>query len=475
MDPVPASPSTTPPSPPSAPPPTSPGAPRPAGLLARMGLGTPPLRAWAMYDWANSAIFTVIVTAVFPTYFARVPADALPAATATSRYSLATTVALLVAVVLSPVVGAIADARPVKKRLLALCVGVGALAAAALGLAGSGEWRFALLAFGVINVAVNASTVVYDALLPHLAPREDLDRASAAGYAIGYLGGGVALALALLAILQPAWLGLGGLAARDGSLPTRVAFVGVAAWWALFTIPLLRRVPEPRTAPLAADAGGTGAAIRAAFAGLAQTVRALRRMPDAWRFLIAFVLYNDAINTIIRMAAVYGSELGLGQTSLIGAILVVQFAGIPFAFAFGWLAGKVGAKRSILGALAVYGVISAIAYGLRTERDFWILALLVAMVQGGAQALSRSLYASLVPASRSGEFFGLFSVFSRFGGMLGPLAMSLVTSRTGSSRLGILSVVVFFAAGALVLTRVNVARGRDQAVALDEAEGATPA
>jgi UMF1 family MFS transporter len=440
-----------------------------------MGLGTPPLRAWAMYDWANSAIFTVIVTAVFPTYFARVPADALPAATATSRYSLATTVALLVAVVLSPVVGAIADARPVKKRLLALCVGVGALAAAALGLAGSGEWRFALLAFGVINVAVNASTVVYDALLPHLAPREDLDRASAAGYAIGYLGGGVALALALLAILQPAWLGLGGLAARDGSLPTRVAFVGVAAWWALFTIPLLRRVPEPRTAPLAADAGGTGAAIRAAFAGLAQTVRALRRMPDAWRFLIAFVLYNDAINTIIRMAAVYGSELGLGQTSLIGAILVVQFAGIPFAFAFGWLAGKVGAKRSILGALAVYGVISAIAYGLRTERDFWILALLVAMVQGGAQALSRSLYASLVPASRSGEFFGLFSVFSRFGGMLGPLAMSLVTSRTGSSRLGILSVVVFFAAGALVLTRVNVARGRDQAVALDEAEGATPA
>ena len=172
------------------------------------------------------------------------------------------------------------------------------------------------------------------------------------------------------------------------------------------------------------------------------------------------------------MAAVYGSELGLGQTSLIGAILVVQFLGIPFAFAFGWLAGKVGAKRSILGALAVYGVISAIAYGLRTERDFWVLAILVATVQGGAQALSRSLYASLVPASRSGEFFGLFSVFSRFGGMMGPLAMALVTTLTGSSRLGIVSVVLFFAAGALMLSRVDVARGRAQAVALDEAEGA---
>ncbi|MGZ8411238.1 MAG: MFS transporter [Gemmatirosa sp.] len=453
-------------------------APRPTGLLARLGLGTRALRAWAMYDWANSAIFTVVVTAVFPTYFARGPADALPGAAATARYSLATTVALLVAVVLSPVVGAIADARPVKKRLLALCVGIGALATAALGLAGSGDWRSALVAFGVVNVAVNASTVVYDAMLPHLAAREDLDRASAAGYAIGYLGGGVALAIVLLAILQPAWLGLGGLAARDESLPTRVAFVGVAAWWALFTIPLLRRVPEPRTAARPEGAGGTGAVVREAFAGLAQTVRALRRMPDAWRFLIAFVLYNDAISTIIRMAAVYGSELGLGQSSLIGAILVVQFAGIPFAFAFGWLAGKIGAKRSILGALAVYGVISAIAYGLRTERDFWILAILVATVQGGAQALSRSLYASLVPASRSGEFFGLFSVFSRFGGMMGPLAMALITTLTGSSRLGIVSVVVFFAAGAAMLTRVNVARGRDQALALDaaaEVPVATPA
>ena len=467
MDPAPA--------PPTSPTAAASSAPHATGLLARLGLGTPALRAWAMYDWANSAIFTVVVTAVFPTFFARVPAAGLPGATATSRYSLATTAALLVAVVLSPVVGAIGDARPVKKRLLGLCVGVGALATAALGLAGDGDWRLALLAFGVVNTAVNASTVVYDALLPHLAPRADLDRASAAGYAIGYLGGGVALAIALLAILQPSWLGLGALAARDPSAPTRVAFVGVAAWWALFTLPLLRRVPEPPAVIATGASPGTATVVREAFAGLAHTVRTLRRMPDAWRFLIAFVLYNDAINTIIRMAAVYGSELGLGQTSLIGAILVVQFLGIPFAFAFGWLAGKVGAKRSILGALAVYGVISAIAYGLRTERDFWMLAILVATVQGGAQALSRSLYASLVPASRSGEFFGLFSVFSRFGGMMGPLAMALVTTLTGSSRLGIVSVVVFFAAGAAMLTRVNVDLGRDQALALDRAGDATPA
>jgi UMF1 family MFS transporter len=293
-----------------------------------------------MYDWANSAIFTVVVTAVFPTYFARVPAAGLPADLGTARYSYATTAALLVAVVLSPVVGAVGDARPIKKRLLATCVAVGALAAAALALPGEGAWLPALLAFAAVNVAVNASTVVYDALLPHLAGREELDRASSAGYALGYLGGGVALGLALLAILQPGLVGLGGLAAREPTAPTRVAFVGVALWWALFTVPLLRRVPEP---PVHAAGGGApagvGAAVREAFAGLAATVRALRRMPHAWRFLLAFVIYNDAISTIIRMAAVYGTELGLGQTSLIGAILLVQFLGIPFAFAFGWLAG----------------------------------------------------------------------------------------------------------------------------------------
>jgi UMF1 family MFS transporter len=426
-----------------------------------------------MYDWANSAIFTVIVTAVFPTYYAKVPAAALAGASATTRYSLATTAALLIAVALSPVIGAVADARPLKKRMLAVLVGVGALATAALGIAGEGMWAFALLAFGVVNVAVNASSVVYDALLPHLAARSELDRASAAGYAIGYLGGGVALALALLAILKPEWVGLGALAARDASWPTRVAFVGTAAWWAVFTIPLLRRVPEPPVAAGASASAGAGAIVGDAFRGIAATVRALRRMPHAWRFLLAFVIYNDAINTIIRMAAVYGTELGLGQTSLIGAILLVQFLGIPFAFAFGWLAGRVGAKRAILGALVIYAVISAIAYALRTERDFWVLAVLVATVQGGAQALSRSLYASMIPASRSGEFFGLFSVFNRFGGVLGPLCMAAVTAVTGSSRLGIVSVVAFFAVGGLLLSTVDVDAGRRQALALDEA--GTPA
>lgn len=443
-------------------------------LLARLGLRTPALRAWALYDVANSAVFTVIIAAVFPIYFAKVAGAGLPSGVASARYSAGGAAALLLAVLLSPLLGAIADARPLKKRVLAICVGVGAAATAALGLVGHGAWALALLAFGVLNVMVNASQVVYDALLPHIAEPEELDRASAAAYGVGYLGGGLALAFSLFAIQHPERVGLGALAAADGTLPTRLAFVGVALWWVVFTVPLLRRVPEPPPAPRppGTPEPSLGAAAAGAFATLARTVRTLRRLPDTGRFLLAFILYNDGINTIIRLAAVYGAELKLRDSALIGAIVMVQFVGIPFAFAFGALADKVGAKRAVLGAIAVYGVISAIAYGMKTERDFYLLAALVATVQGGAQALSRSLYASLTPASRSGEFFALFSVFSRFGGLIGQVAFFVITSLTGSSRLGILSVVLLFAAGGTLLARVDLARGRADARALDDASRA---
>jgi UMF1 family MFS transporter len=428
-------------------------------LLERLGLGTRPLRAWAMYDWANSAIFTVVVTAVFPTFYARVPAAGLAGADATTRYSLATTLALAVAVVLAPIVGAVADVRPIKKRILATAVVVGALACALLGVGGRGGWLWALVAFAVVNVAVNVSTVVYDALLPHLAPPDQLDRASSAGYALGYLGGGLALAIALLAILQPAWLGLGALAARDPSLPTAVAFVGTGAWWALFTLPLLRRVPEPPAAATEharADGRGRDGARRlrvarrhgARAAPHARGVALPARVRDLQRRDQHDHPHGHRVRLRARARAGIAHRRHPARAVRRHPVrLRLRLAGRPR-----------GRQARVLGALAVYGVITAVAYGLRTERDFWILAGLVATVQGGAQALSRSLWASLVPASRSGEFFGLFSVFNRFGGMLGPLAMAAITTATGSSRLGIVSVLAFFVVGAVAARRR--ARGR---------------
>jgi len=233
----------------------------------------------------------------------------------------------------------------------------------------------------------------------------------------------------------------------------------VAVWLLLFSIPVFRHVPEP-TRRAGAGARSTTELIAASFKGLLHTIRELRRYRNALLLLVAFVIYADGIGTIQRLATSYGAELGINQGALITAILLVQFAGIPFAFLFGILAGRIGAKASIFIGLAVYVVLTISAYYMKTERDFYILALMVATVQGGTQALSRSLFASMIPKARSSEFFGFFSIFEKFGAILGPAAFEMASRTTGSSRSAILSVVVFFIAGAVVLSFVNVQQGQ---------------
>jgi len=428
-------------------------------LLERLGLHRPELRAWAAYDWANSAFVCVVVTAVFPIYFSRVAAQGLEPAQATARFGLATTVGLVLVALASPLLGALADAGAMKKRLLAAGVALGALATAGLALVGPGDWRLGAALFVAGNVGLATSFVCYDALLPHVARPDEVDRVSTAGYALGYLGGGLLLALDLALILSPATFGLPsgpGITPWQATLPTRLAFLSVAAWWVAFSLPLLLRVPEP---PAAAGAP-SARPIRAALAQLAGTGQALRRHPQAARMLVAFLVYNDGIGTIIRMATVYGTELGIGQQALIGAVLLVQFAGVPFAFLFGGLAGRIGAKRAVLLALVVYAAISVVGYFMRTAAHFYALALLVAVVQGGAQALSRSLFASMVPRRRSGEFFGFFSVMEKVAGIFGPGLFTAAVWLSGSSRAAILSVIAFFAVGGWLLAGVDVAAGQ---------------
>lgn len=422
----------------------------------RLGLHRPDLRAWVLYDCANSAAVTTIVTAVFPIYFAAVAARGFAPAEATQLHARITTAALLTVAVLSPVLGAVADVRPWKKRLLAAFAGLGVLASAGLALVGPGDWLAGATLFLLVNIGLNGSFVFYDALLPHVAREEELDRVSSAGYAVGYLGGGLLLAAQLLVIQKPAWFGLGG---ADPTLPSRLAFASVAVWWAAFTVPLLRRVKELPPAARAAPRG----AIREALGRLGATFRHLRRYRQALLLLVAFLLYNDGIGTIIRMAAIYGTELGLARGTLIGAILLVQILGVPAAFAFAGIAGRLGAKRAILAGLGIYVAVAVLAYFTRTEAHFWTLAVLVGLVQGGTQALSRSLFASLVPRRMSGEFFGFFSVSEKVAGILGPLVFGLVSAATGSSRGAVLSVIAFFVAGAVLLSLVDVTQGRREA------------
>lgn len=426
------------------------------GLAARLGLHRPELRAWAMYDWANSAFSTTIVTAVFPDFYSSVAGAGLPPAMATARFATATTIAVVLVAVIGPVLGAIADRAGIKKPLLGGFAVIGALATAAMVFIGAGDWRLASTLFIIGNIGFSGSIVFYDSLLPHIARPEELDRVSTAGFALGYLGGGLLLALNLAWMLAPQTFGL-----PDTMAAIRLSFLSVAVWWVVFSIPLFRTVREPpvRIGPARSRRGAAGD-IMQAFTELAATLQELRAYRQAFLMLVAFLLYNDGIQTIIRMASIYGAEIGINRNARIAAFVLVQFIGIPFSFVFGALAGRIGAKRSIFLALAVYTGISILGYFMSTTVEFFLLAILVATVQGGSQALSRSLFASLIPRQKSSEYFGFFSVFEKIAGVLGPALFAMTITLTGSSRSAVLSVIVFFAAGALVLTRVDVRQGQ---------------
>jgi len=420
-----------------------------------------------MYDWALSALQTVVMTAVFPIYFVSVAGAGLPGASATQALARANTIALVIVAVLSPILGAIADFRGSKKRFLALFTIVGIGATAAMWFIGHGEITLASNLFILALIGGSGCLVFYESLLPHIASDKEMDRVSTAGYAIGYFGGGILLVLNLLWIQKPEWFGLPsgeGLTRDQATLPARLAFVSVAVWWAVFAIPLFRRVREP-VRVLESDETARANPVRIALQRVGETLRELRGYRQAFLMLIAFLLYNDGVQTIIKMATAYGTEIGLPQGALITAVILVQFVGVPFTFLFGALAGRIGAKPSIFVGLLVYTAISILGYFMRTTTHFYILALLVGMVQGGTQALSRSLFASMIPPHKSGEFFGFYSIFEKFAGIFGPLLFYVAIELTGSSRTAILSVILFFAVGALLLWRVDVEEGQRQAAA----------
>ncbi|HUF29157.1 MAG TPA: MFS transporter [Gemmatimonadaceae bacterium] len=443
--------------------PRSPEAPvqRP-GMLERLGLHRRELRAWAMYDFAASGVQTTIQVAVFPLYFMRVAGADFAEPQANQYLAYANSLSIAIVALISPILGAIADYSAVKKRMLGTFLGVGVTAAALMFFIERGDIMLAAALFVATNVAVAGSFVFYESLLPHIASEEEVDRVSTAGFALGYFGGGILLALNLAWILNPGLFGL----PSESTLPTRLALASVAVWWLAFSIPLFRHVREPaRMLELDEQRGENP--VRAAFQRLRETFRELRGYKHAFLMLLAFLIYNDGITTIQKMAAPYGAELGISESALIGSILIVQFVGIPFSFLFGGLAGRIGTKTAIFAGLAVYAVISIFGFFMQTATHFFILAMLVGTVQGGTQGLSRSLFSTMIPRHKSGEFFGFFSVFSKFAGIFGPLLFAGMIGLTGSGRYGILSIIAFFFIGGAVLLLVDPVEGERAARAAD--------
>jgi len=631
--------------------------------------------AWTMYDWANSAFATTILAAVLPVYYSQVAGATLPsAAIATAYWSTGLSVSLFIVALFSPILGTISDVMRGKKRFLSVFFGLGVIATGLLVLVDTGDWLLASILFILGRIGFAAANVFYDAMLPHVAREEDRDSVSARGYAMGYLGGGLLLAINVVMLQQ-----------LPGTWGARLSFLSVAIWWAVFSIPLFRRVPEPpaATARLAPGETVVGVSLRR----LWETLKDIRQYRELFEYLIAFLIYIDGIGTIIGVAAIYGAELGFGSTELILALLLVQFAGIPYSLIFGrlpsrsdprrpfylafvvfnlvalpvvgiggrrllsaditgtppppfadtanavgqgtyltsesrlvysgswraiqvsaaqlgsdigreyrvteepgasygltyngqnfkltyslgpdhgiwavmvdgqplldedtkqpisidgysptirygasrtfkiesqgehtltlvntgghtpesqgnlmgltevqvlppvrvsnllqiigiiaivealglllsWIFGKrlfsgladaITTKRSILLALLVYTVIAIWGYFLDSVIEFWFLAWMVAVVQGGSQALSRSLFASMSPAAKSGEFFGLFGIMEKFSAIVGPLVFAWAATTFGNSRPAVLSIIAFFFIGGFLLTRVDVEAGR---------------
>jgi UMF1 family MFS transporter len=418
--------------------------------------------AWCMYDWGSSAFSTTVEAAVLPVYFEQVVAAGLPGNTATVYWGYTNALSLLLVALLAPILGSVADYTGQKKRLLTFFAGVGVVATALMVFIDAGDWPLALLLFLVGSAGLGASYVFYDSLLPHVAREEDIDYVSAKGYALGYLGGGILLALNIV-MIQVIWAG--------SALGPRLSFLTVAVWWAVFTLPLLRRVPEP---PANTGELGTGLPpLVAGFRRLRTTFGHIRRYRQLFLFLLAFWLYNDGIGTIIKMATIYGSEIGIGMTDLIGALLLTQFVGIPFSLLFGRIISRIGTKRAIMLGLGWYTLIALAGYFMRHPWHFWALALMVGMVQGGTQALSRSLFGLMAPKARSAEFFGFYDISSKFAGIVGPALFAAVGQLTGSSRLSIVALVIFFIGGIVLLARVDEQEGIRVAQAENRRTGAT--
>ena len=399
---------------------------------------------WAFYDWANSTFATSVLAGLFPLFFRGYYSKGQPAVVVTNRLAMASALAILVAVVLSPVLGAMADQGGWRKRALAGGMLLGSAMTASLAFIGSGEWFTATLVFALANIGFSLSNVFYDSLLVTVAEENRRDRVSALGYALGYLGGGLLFLVNVIMMTKPA---LFHISSRDRAV--QLSFITVAIWWVGFSLPLLRWVREPPK-----SASGS------VWTKLWSTGKTITRQRNLFMFLIAFWLYIDGVGTVIRMALDYGASIGLGTIPLIIALLLTQFIGFPAAILFGRLGERFGAKKSVLLGIAVYAGVTVFATRMHTAAEFYALAATVGLVQGGVQSLSRSIYSRLIPADRASEYFGFYGVLDKSAAFLGVLLMGWVGLLTANSRLGILSILALFVAGGWLLTKVELPHGR---------------
>ena len=404
-----------------------------------------PVVSWALYDWANSTFATTVLAGFFPIFFKQYWASDLSAANSTFYLGLGNAVASLAIALLAPILGALADIAGIKKRLLMVFMGFGVVLTSLMFFLDQGQWWLALACFCGATVGFMGANVFYDALLVSVCEENERNFVSSLGFALGYLGGGVLFAMNVALVLQPQFFGLSG---ADQAI--KWSFLSVAVWWLVFSIPLWLFVDEQN------KKGGSvgGRAVAEAIGRVWQTILHITQLKHVALFLLAYWLYIDGVDTVVRMAVDYGLSIGLQQTDLITALLITQFVGFPAALVFGHLGQRWGAKKGIYLGLLVYVGVIFWSFFMDQTWEFYVLAMMIGLVQGGVQALSRSYFSCLIPKANAAEFFGFYNMMGKSAAIVGPLLVGWLTVFSGSHRLGMLSILLLFIAGGMLLLKL---------------------
>ena len=406
--------------------------------------------SWAFYDWANSAYSTTVMAGFFPLFFEKFWSNPDDVIQSTYQLGIANSVSSIIIALVSPILGAIADRGSAKKKLLITFAFLGIVMTGGLWFVQQGEWKLAVFFYVIATIGFMAGNIFYDSLLPSVATRDKVDYVSSLGYSLGYLGGGLLFLVNVLMYLHPDWFGI-----SDPSKAIRLSFVSVAIWWGIFTLPIMLFLPEPESE----NSVPLRKAVRSGLLQLKETYNHIREMKVIGTFLMAYWLYEDGVATIVRMAVKVGSSMGFAAGDLITAILMVQFIGFPAALLYNWFGTRVGIKNAVLIAIGGYGIITLLGYFMTDRAHFYLLAALIGIFQGGIQALSRSLFTRLVPPNKEAEFFGFYNMLGKFAAVIGPVLMGWITVTTGNPRMGILSIVILFVLGGLLLKRVDFEEG----------------
>jgi UMF1 family MFS transporter len=414
--------------------------------------------SWALYDWANSAYATIVMAVFFPLVFSNYWFAGSGSENSTTPLGIANSVASLVIILLAPALGAIADTGGIRKKFLLVFASMGILFAVTLYFVEQGEWLLALCVYAMAGIGFAGANIFYDALIVDISPRNKFDLVSAFGFAAGYLGGGLALVIAIAFTTTPETFGF-----ADTEQAMLASFVLAGLWWAVFSIPLFVGVRENR---IDSDIRFTQA-VAGGIEQLLATFREVRRLKVVWLFLLAYWFYIDGVYTIIRMAMDYGVRLEFDQISLVWAFLITQFIGFPAAIAYGKLGEIIGARAGILITIGVYIAVTIYGYFIDVVAEFYALAIVIGLVQGGVQSLSRSLYVRIIPPRKSAEFFGFYNIMGKFATVLGPLLVAMVSGFTGDPRLAILSIIGLFVIGGVLLLLVDEVEGQRVAREMD--------